>query len=87
MNFAFGKQAIPVDTHCHRIPNRLGWVKTKNADKTEAELVKIVPEKYWREFNGVFVLFGRSICVPISPFCSRCPVNEWCEKVGVEKSR
>lgn len=87
LNFAFGKACIPVDTHCHRVPNRLGWIKTKNADESEEKLKLIVPKKYWKEFNGIFVLFGREICAPISPKCSLCPVNMYCEKVGVEKSR
>lgn len=87
LNFAFGKNALPIDTHCHRIPNRLGWVRTKTPEQTEKELEKILPKKYWKEFNGLFVLFGRKICTPISPFCSRCPVEKYCEKVGVGPHR
>src|SRR3989338_5000836 len=71
LNFAFGKNVLPIDTHCHRIPNRLGWINTKTPEKTEKELEKILPEKYWKEVNGIFVLFGKTICVPISPFCSK----------------
>ncbi len=85
--FAFGQCVIPVDTHCHRIPNRLGWVQTKLAEKTETELMKIIPDKYKCEFNAVFVQFGRDICVPISPKCSICPVKEYCKRIGVVKSR
>ena len=87
LNFAYGQCVIPVDTHCHRVPNRLGWVKTKTAEQTEIELEKVLPKKYWIEFNGIFVLFGREICTPISPYCSKCPINKYCPKVGVEKSR
>jgi endonuclease-3 len=87
LNFAFAKPVLPIDTHCHRIPNRLGWVKTKTPEQTEFELEKILPEKYWYEFNGVFVLFGRTICTPISPFCSKCPVSKYCKKIGVTKWR
>jgi len=87
LNFAFDKEFIPVDTHCHRIPNRLGWFKTKNAEQTEKQLMKILPKKYWKEFNGIFVLFGRTICVPISPFCSKCPVRRYCKRVDVKKNR
>ena len=87
LNFAFNQIVIPVDTHCHRIPNRLGWVKTKTAEKTEKELEKIIPKKYWKEFNGIFVLFGRTICVPISPFCSKCPIRKYCKRINVKKSR
>ena len=60
--FAFGQCVLPIDTHCHQIPNRLGWVKTKTPEKTEKALEKILPKKYWCEFNGVFVLFGKTIC-------------------------
>ena len=85
--FAFGECVIPVDTHCHRIPNRLGWVKTKTAEKTEPELEKIIPQKYKREFNAVFVQFGRDLCQPVSPWCSKCPVSKFCPKIGVKRSR
>ena len=85
--FAFNKQVLPIDTHCHRIPNRLGWVKTATPEKTEKELEKILPKKYWAEFNGIFVLFGRTICQPISPWCSKCPIEKYCKKIGVGKRR
>jgi len=85
--FAFNQCVIPVDTHCHRVPNRLGWIKTKTAEKSEEELNKIIPDKQKFDFNAVFVQFGRDICQPISPWCSKCPVNELCPKIGVEKSR
>jgi len=85
--FAFGKAVLPIDTHCHRIPNRLGWVKTKIPEQTEKALEKILPKKYWNEFNGMFVQFGKEICQPISPWCSRCPVSGCCPRVGVGRSR
>ena len=85
--FAFGEIVLPIDTHCHRIPNRLGWVQTKTAEKTEKELEKILPKKYWKEFNAIFVQFGREICQPISPKCSQCPIKKDCPKVGVGKKR
>ncbi len=85
--FAFNKNVLPIDTHCHRIPNRLGWIKTKTPEQTEAELEKILPKKYWNEFNAIFVQFGQTICHPISPWCSRCPVEEYCKKRNVEKRR
>jgi len=87
LNFAFNQVVIPVDTHCHRVPNRLGWVRTKTPEKTEKELEKILPRKYWREFNAIFVLFGRTICVPVSPKCSICPIRKYCPKIGVNNSR
>ena len=85
--FAFNQCVIPVDTHCHKIPNRLGWFKTKIAEKTEPELMKIIPKKYMCDFNAVFVQFGREICITISPRCSICPVREYCKRVGVNRSR
>lgn len=85
--FAYGKCVIPVDTHVHRIPNRLGLVKTKKPEETEKELMKIFPKKYWREINTTFILFGKNICLPISPKCSICPLNKLCPRKGVKKSR
>ncbi len=87
LNFAFNKLALPIDIHCHRIPNRLGWIKTKTPEQTEKELEKILSKKYWREFNSLFVLHGQTICKPRSPLCSKCPINKYCKKVGVLKSR
>ncbi|MEM2089754.1 MAG: endonuclease III [Candidatus Pacearchaeota archaeon] len=85
--FAYKKQALPIDTHCHRIPNRLGWIKTKNPRETEKELEKLLPKRYWREFNALFVLFGKTICTAVSPRCSKCPIRRYCKRVDVEKSR
>ncbi len=85
--FAFGQAVLPIDTHCHRIPNRLGWVQTTSPEKTEKELEKILPKKYWNDFNAIFVQFGRDICQPVSPKCSECPINKFCPKINVEKSR
>jgi endonuclease III len=87
LNFAFNKPTLPIDTHCHRIPNRLGWVETKTPEKTEQELSKILPKKYWFEFNGIFVLFGRTICQPVSPKCTICPIKRYCPRINVNKNR
>ncbi len=81
------KSHIAVDVHLNRIPNRLGWIKTKTPEQTEFELYRIVPKKYWPIINDTFVTFGQNICTPISPKCSICPVNKLCKKVGVAKSR
>ena len=78
---------LPIDTHCHRISNRLGWVSTKTPEETEEKLKEILPKRYWRDFNRLFVLFGRTICTPISPKCSECPVEKYCKKIGVDKRR
>jgi len=85
--FAFEKSVLPIDTHCHRIPNRIGWVKTKSPVQTEIELEKILPKKYWKEFNALFVLFGKTLCRPISPKCSKCPIEKYCKKIEVKRKR
>ena len=85
--FAFNQVVIPVDTHVHRIPNRLGWIKTKTPEKTEPELEKIIPQKFKKDLNAVWVQFGRDLCQPVSPWCSKCPVSKYCKRIGVKKSR
>jgi len=72
--FAFGVPAIPVDTHVHRISNRLGWVRTRKPEETEEALMRLLPRRYWTVINELFVLFGREICRPIGPRCSECPL-------------
>jgi endonuclease-3 len=73
------KNYIAVDTHVHRIFNRIGIVKTKDPEETEKELYKIIPEKYWRNINFAFVIFGRNICKPINPKCNICKIKEYCK--------
>ena len=74
--YAFKKPAIPVDTHVHRISNRLGLVKTKMPEDTEKELVRTVPRRYWIELNDLFVRFGQTTCKPIGPqLCHLHPVR------------
>ena len=85
--FAFDQPVIPTDTHVHRISNRLGWIKTKRPEQTEKELEKIIPKKYWRLINDVFVTHGKTICAPISPFCSKCPIYKWCKRIGIKRHR
>lgn len=77
--YAFNKEAIPVDTHVHRIANRLGLVNTKNPEETEAELMRITDRKYWKDINDTFVRFGQNICKPINPLCSKCLLNDTCK--------
>lgn len=83
----YKKNAVCVDTHVHRISNRVGFVDTKTPDQTEMALRKNLPEKYWIHYNEILVAFGQTICRPISPFCSRCPVCELCPQIGVKKTR
>ena len=77
--YGFGiAESIPVDTHVHRISNRLGIVKTKTPEQTEKELMRIVPKKEWININQLLVVHGQNICRPISPKCNVCPVNKYC---------
>jgi len=76
--YAFRRPAIPVDTHVHRISNRLGLVRTKKPEDTEAALVKSVPRRYWLELNDLFVRFGQTTCKPIGPRCSECSLTSRC---------
>ncbi len=76
--YAFEKPAIPVDTHVHRISNRLGLVQTKNPEETELELMKKIPTKYWLKINDTFVMYGQNICKPISPMCDVCQIKKEC---------
>ncbi|MFX1303959.1 MAG: endonuclease III [Promethearchaeota archaeon] len=78
--YAFKVPAIPVDTHVHRISNRLGWVKTKNPIKTEKELKNTIPKELWLKLNRLFVRFGQQICLPIRPKCDICLINDTCPK-------
>ncbi len=87
LGLGFGIPSICVDTHVHRISNRLGWVHAKNPSQTEDALKKIVPRKHWIELNTLFVAFGQNVCVPISPFCSRCYVYACCKRRNVTSSR
>ncbi|MFW9971040.1 MAG: endonuclease III [Candidatus Odinarchaeota archaeon] len=78
--YAFKIPAIPVDTHVHRISNRLKWVKTKNPMQTEKELKIAIPRELWLKLNRLFVRFGQQICLPIRPKCHICIINEDCPK-------
>ena len=78
--YAFKKPAIPVDTHVHRISNRLGWVHTKVPEITEKRLMEIVPKGQWIRINRLFVRFGQEICLPNNPKCEICPLNDVCPK-------
>ena len=83
----YRKDAVCVDTHVHRISNRVGYVTTKNPEETELSLRKKLPKKYWLRYNELLVSFGQTVCRPISPFCSKCPAEMMCPKRGVDRSR
>jgi len=83
----FGKLGVCVDTHVHRISNRLGYVKTRTPEETEWALRRKLPKSFWIEYNSLLVTWGQNICKPISPFCSRCKISGLCLKRGVLSSR
>ncbi|OGH98127.1 MAG: endonuclease III [Candidatus Melainabacteria bacterium GWA2_34_9] len=81
LSVGFQKPAIAVDTHVHRISNRLGLVSTKTPEETEFALREILPKKYWRKWNQIMVLHGKNTCKPITPLCKTCPIIEYCNQV------
>jgi endonuclease III len=76
--FGYGIPAIPVDTHVHRIANRLGVVRTRSPEATEERLQAVVPREYWIPLNPLLVQHGQNLCRPIGPRCSDCPIAELC---------
>lgn len=87
LGLGFGIPAICVDTHVHRISNRLGLVATRTPEQTEYALEKVLPQHYWIDINDLLVTFGQQICHPTSPRCSSCPLADRCPRVGVLRSR
>ncbi len=87
ITLGYNKPGICVDTHVHRISNRWGYVRTKMPDETEFRLREKLPAEWWIEYNDILVAFGQTICRPISPLCSTCPVETYCPKIGVTKHR
>ncbi|HSA59315.1 MAG TPA: endonuclease III [bacterium] len=78
---------ICVDTHVHRITNLFGYVKTKKPDETEFALRKKLPKRHWKTYNDLLVTFGQNLCVPVSPWCSKCPVERYCGRIGLKRHR
>ena len=87
ITLGYGQPGVCVDTHVHRISNRIGYVRTKTPEQTEMALREKLPGEYWIEYNDLLVTWGQNICRPISPFCSRCPIRRYCGQVGVERHR
>ena len=87
VTLGFGRPGICVDTHVHRISNRLGWVRTRTPDETEAALRARLPRRYWIGINDLLVTFGQNVCTPVSPRCSVCPVRALCPRAGVTTAR
>lgn len=86
-NLGFGLPGICVDTHVHRISNRMGWVSTRTPEQTETALMEVLPTRYWIGVNELLVRYGQAVCTPISPWCSVCPAAKFCARAGVGKSR
>ena len=87
VTLAYQKDGICVDTHVHRISNRWGYVRTNTPEQTEMALRQKLPRRYWQIYNDLLVSFGQHLCHPTSPWCSRCPLERFCAKVGVKHSR
>ena len=87
ITLGYGKQGICVDTHVHRVSNRVGLVKTSTPEQTEFALMDVLPERYWIGYNELVVSFGQKVCKPVSPLCSTCFNERVCPKVGVGKHR
>jgi endonuclease-3 len=87
LNLGFGIEAICVDTHVHRIANRLGWIETDTPEASERALSQVLPRRYWIEINGLLVTYGKAVCTPISPKCSTCPLSGECPRIGVSRTR
>jgi endonuclease-3 len=87
ITLGYNKYGICVDTHVHRITNRWGYVKTKTPVETEFALREKLPRRYWKEINGLLVALGQNICKPISPICSACHLDPFCQKVKVVSQR
>jgi endonuclease-3 len=87
VTFAFDLPGICVDTHVHRISNRLGFVRTRTPDETEQALRRRLPRRHWIGLNDLLVAFGQNLCRPTSPHCSRCPIAGACPRIGVRQSR
>lgn len=87
LGIAYNIESITVDTHVHRISNRIGIVQTKIPRETEQDLQKVLPKKYWISYNTILVAYGQIICRPISPKCSKCKISNYCKRVGVKQSR
>jgi len=87
MTVGYGKPGICVDIHVHRISNRWGYVRTKTPEETEQALRRKLPTQHWITFNDLLVPYGQNLCQPVSPFCSKCKLIEYCDRVGVKKSR
>jgi endonuclease-3 len=87
VSLGYDRPAICVDTHVHRISNRLGWIQTRTPDQTEQALMQVVARRHWIGINQTMVSFGQQVCAPVSPRCSTCPLTRHCPRIGVGQHR
>jgi len=87
LTLGFGLPGICVDTHVHRVVNRLGIIRTMRPPETESSLRAVLRRDYWLEINDLLVMFGKTVCTPLSPRCSECPIRRSCRRIGVKRSR
>ncbi|MBF0105784.1 MAG: endonuclease III, partial [Deltaproteobacteria bacterium] len=87
LTVGFDDYGICVDVHVHRISNRWGYVKTQTPNETEMVLRNQLPKKFWKQYNDTLVTFGQNLCLPVSPWCSKCPVDKYCPRISVHRSR
>lgn len=87
LTIGYDDYGICVDTHVHRISNLWGYVRTKNPEETEFALRGKMPKRYWKTYNDLLVTYGQNLCVPVSPWCSKCLVKQYCERVDLKRSR
>jgi len=76
---------ICVDTHVHRISNRLGWVVSRTPEETERALYGVVPRRWWPIINLYLVTWGQNVCRPVYPMCPSCAIADLCPKIGVRR--
>jgi endonuclease-3 len=79
------RDRICVDTHVHRIANRLGWVRTRTPEQTERALYRVAPRRWWADINLHLVTWGQNVCRPVYPLCGACAVERWCPRIGVTR--
>jgi endonuclease-3 len=87
LTVGFNDYGICVDTHVHRISNLWGYVATETPEETEFALRKRLPKRHWKTYNDILVTFGQNLCLPVSPWCSRCPIAAYCPRIGIGRSR
>lgn len=87
LTVGYDDYGICVDTHVHRIVNLWGYVRTRSPEETEMALRNKLPRRHWKTFNDLLVTFGQNLCLPVSPWCSRCPVRQYCPRIGLKRSR